>query len=354
MVKRGRSRSISTRKKQHLDLCATADVGFRGVTTLLEDVHLVHDALPELALDEVDLGTSLCGKTLRAPIVIASMTGGTSAAARINLDLAAIAEARGIAFGLGSQRAMHEDPAAAWTYEVRKVAPTALLLGNIGAIQASRMRTAEVQELVERIGADALCVHLNPAMEIVQPGGDRDFRGALGAIARLHAELGVPVVVKETGCGISASVGRRLLEAGIRTVDVSGAGGTSWVGVETLRARAGDRAMGAELWDWGIPTAASVALLAPLGFQVIATGGVRTGLDVARALALGAAACGVARAVLQAHSKGGGREVDRLIDGILGSLKAAMALTGSRKVADLHMIPRVIGGRLRDWLDQLA
>lgn len=341
---------ISDRKKDHLDLCATGDVAFRQVTTLLEHVHLVHDALPELSLDELDLSTPLCGKTLRAPLVIASMTGGTEEAARVNLELAALAEERGLGFGLGSQRAMHRDAGARWTYRVREAAPTALVLGNLGAVQAAQMTTAEVQDLVGHVGADALCLHLNPAMEIIQPGGDRDFRGCLGAIARLVTELGVPVIVKETGSGLSASVGRRVRDVGVRIVDVSGAGGTSWVGVETLRAEAAARAVGEELWDWGIPTAASVAMMAGLGLQVVATGGILTGHDVARAMALGATAAGVARAALKAHRAGGQKAAGEYLDGVLATLRAVMLLTGCRTPSALRNAPRVITGPLRDWL----
>lgn len=345
--------AISDRKKDHLDLCATADVGFRERTTLLEHVHLVHDALPELSLDELDLSTSLCGKTLAAPLVIASMTGGTEEAGRVNLELAALAEARGLGFGLGSQRAMHKDPAARWTYRVREAAPTTLVLGNLGAVQAAQMTSAEVQALVDHVGADALCLHLNPAMEIIQPGGDRNFRGCLDAIARLVADLRVPVVVKETGSGLSPSVGRRVRDVGVRVVDVSGAGGTSWVGVETLRADPAARAVGEELWDWGIPTAASVAMMSALGLEVVATGGIQTGHDVARALALGATAAGVARAALKAHRSGGPAEAGAFLDRVLATLRSVMLLSGCRTPAALREAPRILGGPLRDWLEQV-
>ncbi|MEO6576450.1 MAG: alpha-hydroxy-acid oxidizing protein, partial [Polyangiaceae bacterium] len=222
------SSTIGDRKSDHLTLCATEDVGFRKASTLLEDVRLVHDALPDLDFAEVDTSLELFGKRLRAPIVIASMTGGTEEAGRINRELASIAEERGLAFGLGSQRAMHVRGAGA-TYKVRDVAPTALVLGNIGVVQAREMTTSEVAALVEGVGADALCIHLNPAMELVQPGGDRDFRGGLETIARLVKELEKPVIVKETGCGISGQLGARRRGVGVKHVDVSGAGGTSWV-----------------------------------------------------------------------------------------------------------------------------
>ncbi|HEX6277976.1 MAG TPA: alpha-hydroxy-acid oxidizing protein, partial [Polyangiaceae bacterium] len=222
---------IGTRKQNHLDLATTGNVGFRRTSTLFECVGLVHDALPDLDTESIDPSVTVLGKRLAAPILIAAMTGGTDRARRINRELASIAEERGYAFGLGSQRAMHRDPAALATYAVRDVAPNALVLGNIGIVQAAAMTTAEVGDLVARVGADALCVHLNPAMELVQSEGDRDFRGGVAALERLSTELGVPVVVKETGCGLSPSVAQRVRAVGIRHVDVSGAGGTSWVAV---------------------------------------------------------------------------------------------------------------------------
>jgi isopentenyl-diphosphate delta-isomerase len=351
--------AIGDRKADHLALCAEGDVGFRGRTTLLEHVRLVHDALPEMSLADVDTRVTLLGKSLRAPLVIASMTGGTEEAGRVNRELAEIAEERGYGFGLGSQRAMHLRPSVGATYHVRKSAPATLVLGNVGVVQARAMTTSEVRLLVDEVGADALCVHLNPAMELVQGGGDRDFSQGLATIARLVADLGVPVVVKETGCGIGPSVGRRLREVGVKHVDVSGAGGTSWVGVETKRAEAaGDargRELGEALWDWGIPTGASVALSAALGFDtIVATGGIATGLDVARAIALGATAAGVARPVLRALASGGRAGAAAFLDTIETELRAAMLLTGSRDLASLRRAPRVVVGELAAWVSQLS
>jgi isopentenyl-diphosphate delta-isomerase len=351
--------TIGQRKADHLALCAEHEVGFRQASTLLECVHLVHDALPDMTLADVDLSLTMFGKRLRAPIVIASMTGGTDEAGRINRELASIAEERGYGFGLGSQRAMHTRPGSSPTYRVRDVMPTALLLGNVGVVQARGMSTGEVRALVEDVGADAMCVHLNPAMELVQPGGDRDFSHGLDTIARLVRELGVPVVVKETGCGISPAVGARIRSAGVRHVDVSGAGGTSWVGVETKRAEAaGDdeaRALGDAFWDWGVPTAASVALLAPIGFEtIVATGGIATGLQVARAVALGATAAGMARPVLKALTRGGRAGAIAALDRVEGELRTAMLLTGSRDLPALRRAPRVVVGALASWVEQLG
>ena len=352
---------IQSRKSDHLALCAEGDVGFRAQGTLLGGVRLVHDALPELAASEVDLGAAVFGKKLRAPILIAAMTGGTDEAGRVNRDLAAIAEERGYAFGLGSQRAMVVRPETRASYGVRDVAPSTVLFGNVGVVQARQMKTREVQALVDAVGADALCVHLNPAMELVQPGGDRDFRGGLETIARLSAELTVPVIVKETGCGISPSVARRVLDAGARGIDVSGAGGTSWVGVETLRAeQQGDaraRSLGVAFWDWGIPTAVSVASVAPLAAKknalLVATGGVGTGLDAARAIVLGAHLAGIARPVLKALREGGKDGAIAFLDAVESELRAAMLLTGCRDLGALRNAPRVLSAELLGWLAQV-
>lgn len=347
---------IEGRKGDHLTLCATEDVGFRTATTLLEDVRLIHDALPELSLDEIDLSIRVLGKSLRAPIFIASMTGGTEEAARINRELASIAEQRGYGFGLGSQRAMMKRPESAASFVVRDVAPTTLVLGNVGGVQAARSTTEEIRALVTHVGADALCVHLNPAMEVVQPEGDRDFRGVVEAIARLSRELELPIIAKETGCGIGPAAAQKLRAIGVRHVDVSGAGGTSWVGVETKRAAGRDeskRALGEAFWDWGVPTAVSTAVCAAAGFTtVIATGGIARGIDVANAIALGASAAGIARPVLRALHEGGRAGAVAFLDGIEAELRTAMLLCGARDVAALKQAPRVIGGQLAVWLRQ--
>lgn len=349
---------IGDRKADHLTICAKEDVGFRGVSTLLECVRFVHDALPDCKVADVDLSATVLGKHLRAPIVIAAMTGGTEEAGRVNGELASIAEERGLGFGLGSQRAMHLRPESSATYSVRARAPTTLVLGNVGVVQARDMTVAELRALVDNVGADALCIHLNPAMELVQPGGDRDFSRGLETIARIVRELGVPIVVKETGCGISPGVAARLRAVGVRHVDVSGAGGTSWVGVETKRAAAAGndpaRSLGEAFWDWGLPTAASIATLAPMGFEtLVATGGVASGLDVARAIALGATVAGLARPVLKALTADGRKGAIAFLERVEAELISAMLLTGSRNLAALRSAPRVLVGELPAWLDQL-
>ncbi|MCA9690079.1 MAG: type 2 isopentenyl-diphosphate Delta-isomerase [Myxococcales bacterium] len=341
---------ISQRKKDHLALCAGDNVGFRQKTTLLEEVELIHDALPELHADEVDSSVTLLGKTLQAPVIVAAMTGGTDEAAQINRDLAQVADELGLGFGLGSQRAMFERPETAWTFQVRERAPRVLLLGNLGLVQAKQMTTEQIATLCADTGADALCIHLNPAMEIVQPGGDRDFAGGVALLQRLAAELPIPVVAKETGCGLSRSVGQRVRGAGIGTVDVSGSGGTSWVAVEAHRA-VDDvaRHIAEELWDWGIPTAASILQLRGLSLDIIATGGMRTGSDVAKAVALGAKAAGLAAPVLKAHRAGGIDGARSFLTRVVQTVRALMLLTGSRTIGELQRCPKILGPSLARW-----
>lgn len=338
-----------TRKADHLDLCATDQVAFQGKTNLLEAVDLVHDALPELVIDHIDLTTSFVGRTLRAPVVIAAMTGGVDRAREVNRALASVAEEHGIGFGFGSMRPLLTEGNDKG-YRVRDVAPTATLLANIGVVQAREASTQALADMVGTTDCNALCVHLNPAQEVVQPGGDTDFTGGLDTLQRLVEELAVPVIVKETGCGLSRSVGRRLVARGVKWVDVGGAGGTSWVGVETLRARAATRTLGERFWDWGIPTAASVAQLADLGLGIVATGGVGHGLDIARALALGATCGGMARPFLMAHNQGGRALASEVAAQVVHELRIACLLTGSASPAELASKPLRLGPALQRWV----
>src|SRR6185436_13381437 len=241
-------------------------------------------------------------------------------------------------------------PDVAWTFEVRQHAPTTLVLANLGLVQAAARSTADVQALAQAVGADAVCIHLNPAQELIQPGGDRDFRGGVAALGRLARELPLPVIVKETGCGISRRVGERLVAAGIRTVDVSGAGGTSWVKVEALRAGGLERTLGQVFSDWGIPTAAALVGLRNLGLDLIASGGIRTGLDVAKAIALGARIAGVALPVFRAYRAGGTAAAGQFIERLTAGLRTAMVLTGCRDLAALGRARVVLGSRLKEWV----
>jgi isopentenyl-diphosphate delta-isomerase len=342
---------IEERKRSHLALCASEDVEHHR-RTLLGDVHLLHEALPELAIDEIVLATELLGRRLEAPIVISGMSGGTEEAGRLNRALAAAAQKFGLGMGVGSQRAMLLDPSKAGTYRVRDVAPDVLLLANLGAVQARDAGLARVADLVEAIGADALCIHLNAAQELVQDEGDRDFRGCEAAIGELVAGLRVPIVVKETGCGLGPRALARLREAGVRWVDVSGAGGTSWTAVEALRGSARQRALGEELREWGIPTAAAVAFAARAGLRVIASGGIRGPRDVASALALGADAVALALPFLRAYAEGGAPGVILAAERLLESLRVVTLLAGARRASELQRAARVIGGDLRAWIGE--
>jgi len=347
--------AISQRKAEHLEVAASGRAELVR-SSLLEHVHLAHQALPELALDEIDLTTELVGKRLAAPLVITGMTGGTAEAAAINRDLARAAQAAGVALGLGSQRAMAEHPELAATYQVRDVAPDVVLFGNVGAVQAIALGPDKVIELARAIGADAIAVHLNAGQELIQADGDRDFRGIVDAIGKLVAASPLPVIVKETGCGLSPQAARALANANVETVDVSGAGGTSWVAVEAVRAQKDSdaAALGSELWDWGLPTAVCVPACVQAGLVTIASGGLRSGYDVARALALGARAGGMAAPMLRAQRAGGEQAVRATIDRIVRAIRAVCLLTASRTPFDLARAPRHLGAPLRTFLDDLG
>ncbi len=341
---------IAARKADHLELCEGDEVGFRSTTTLLECVRLLHQSLPELCAEDVCTEVELLHRRLRAPVIIAAMTGGHPRAAAINRSLATIAQERGLGFGLGSQRAMQRDSTMEWTYQVREWAPDVLLLGNIGVVQARETPTKDLSQLVRDVGADALCVHLNPAMELIQSDGDRDFRGCVSTLERLCQDLPFPIVAKETGNGLSPQTVEQLVRAGVQYVDTSGAGGTSWVGVETLRSEGVGRSTGESLWDWGVPTAPSVHYAASAALTTIATGGIRSGLDIARAIALGARAGGIARPLLQTLARAGEDGVRQYLDEIVHELQSVMLLTGTRTVEGLRDAPRIITGELEKWL----
>lgn len=350
------SEPTSRRKDSHLDLAATGEVEPEGVRTLLDDVHLVHDALPDLAASDIDLSTRWLGKSLAAPLLVTGMTGGSDRAGAVNRDLARAAEQAGVAFGLGSQRAMSERPEWTSSYAVRDVAPNVLLLGNIGLAQARTIGPRACRELMERIGADGLCLHLNPAQELTQPEGDRDFRGGLELVGALVQELGERLVVKETGCGLSPAVALRLVGRGVKHLDVSGAGGTSWVRVEALRTAGEAARLGEEFSGWGIPTAAaagSVARAVGGKATVIASGGIRSGLDVARALSLGASLVGCALPVFRAQQAGGVDAAIAELAHLREGLARTLLLTGSKDPAALRGKPRVVTGELATWLKAL-
>lgn len=345
------SPDIVDRKRSHFELCASEAVEFRHKTTLFEDIELIHQAIVDSSLEEIDLGVTILGKRLEYPVIVAGMTGGTEEGGRFNREVAALAERLGLGFGVGSQRVMLAHPEVTRTFEVRDLAPHVLLLGNLGIAQARELTTRDVVDLADAIGADAMCIHLNTAMEIIQENGDHDFRGSMQAIERLVSESPLEIIVKETGCGFSRETGEQLAARGIRWVDVAGAGGTSWVGVETLRNRA-TRHLGEEFWDWGIPTAASLCELQTVKVDLIASGGIRSGLQATKAIALGARLVGVALPVLRAYVESGIAGVETFLRGFCEELRVATMLCGCRRLEELTPERLVLGGRLLEWVTQ--
>lgn len=341
---------IIERKMSHLDLCVREDVESHG-STLFDQVWLLHEALPDLSYAEIDPSIELMGRHLHAPVLISGMTGGAPRARELNRAFASAAQKFGLGMGVGSQRAMMQHADLAATYQVRDVAPDILLLANIGAVQARDAGIARTVDLVEEIGADGLCIHLNAAQELVQDEGDRNFRGCLEAIAQLVSESAVPIVVKETGCGLAPATLARLRDAGVRWVDIAGAGGTTWTGVEALRGSKRQRSLGRALREWGVPSAASVVYARRAGLRTIASGGIRDAQDAVRALALGADAVSLALPFLRAHAEAGDQGVMDLAEGLCEGIRALMLLTGARRVAALSSVPKVFGPELRAWLE---
>ncbi len=355
--------SIQRRKAEHLDLAAGGDSGAR-LAAGWHDVALRPAALPEIDVDQIDCSQLLLGRRLRFPLVIAGMTGGFDRGAEVNAVLAEAAEAFGVAMGVGSQRAALSDAGPVRSYAIaRRLAPTALLIANVGAPQliaqdeARALSLAAVHHAIDMIGADALAVHLNYLQELVQPEGDHRARGCAEAMARLSAELPVPVIAMETGAGMTRECALALRACGVAAIDVGGRGGTSFAAVEGMRAAGlGDMRharLGELFRDWGIPTPVAVLEAVPVGLPVIATGGVRTGLDAARAIALGATAVGVARPLAQAALQGRSA-VERWLRRFLDELRVAMFLTGSRTLAELRANRPLVLGQTREWVRQLA
>lgn len=346
---------IERRKRDHISLCL--DLGdeaeFMEKTTWLEYVELVHNALPELSLDEVSLEASLLGRSFTYPILIEGMTGGTPEAYEVNRSLAEAAERLGIPMGVGSQRAGIENPALARTYRVaRESAPKCFLIGNLSGVELAAHGLRYAERAIEMIEADALAIHLNVLQEVIQPEGATSFKGILRAIEKACEELDVPVIVKEVGFGISREAAEKLAEAGVKAVDVAGAGGTNWARIEGERIKgiSALKARISELYsEWGIPTAASIIEVSRVeGLEVIASGGIRNGLQAAKAIALGAGFIGMARPLLKPALEGP-EHVEKAVMRVAEELRTAMLLTGSRTIADLKRARHVLLGPLREW-----
>jgi isopentenyl-diphosphate delta-isomerase len=330
------------RKLDHIRINLEEQVQFPRLRTGLDQVRFIHQALPELDLDRVDTHTLLFGKELRAPLLISSMTGGTAEAQAINVNLARAAQVAGVAMGLGSQRAAIEDASMAQTFQVRQVAPDILLFANLGAIQLNYgYGLSECQRAVEMVEADALILHLNPLQEAVQPEGDRDWSGLVTKIGDVCHRLPVPVIVKEVGWGLSADAVRQLSEAGVSALDVAGAGGTSWSEVEYHRAPTEAHArVAAAFADWGLTTIESLSIARREAPQlpVIASGGIRSGIDIAKVLALGASLAGMAGPFLKAAVQST-EAVEATITEMTTVLRIAMFAAGAADLSQLAETP---------------
>lgn len=347
--------TTSRRKIEHLKICATSSVESRKVSAGFEDVTLIHRALPELDMNMLDLSVDFLGKRLKAPFLIASITGGHPDTIPVNSALAAAAEELGVGIGVGSQRAAIDDPAQEESFRVvRDEAPNAFVYGNVGAAQIRKYGVEGVEKLVEMIDADALAIHLNFLQEAIQPEGDKDATGCLDTIREICSSLGIPVIVKETGAGISREDALLLQKAGVSAIDVGGVGGTSWAGVEVYRAReSGDSIsehLGELFWDFGIPTVASI-IESRVFLQIIATGGVRTGLDIAKSIALGASAASAALPFVGSALKGK-EPVVSILSRMLGEFRTAMFLCGCANIQDLRNAPVVVTGWTLEYLGQ--
>jgi isopentenyl-diphosphate delta-isomerase len=347
-------KQTENRKAEHISICLDEKAQARKATAGFEDVQFVHRALPEVDKAEIDVSTKVFGHKFSAPLIVGAMTGGTAEATRINAAIAEAVETLHLGMGVGSQRAAIENPKLAETFSVaRKKAPTAFLIANIGGIQLVHgCGVKEVKQAVEMIDADAVAVHLNALHEAVQPEGQTTFKGVLAKICEVAGEIDKPVIVKETGAGIAAEDAKKLEKAGVKAIDVGGAGGTSFAAVEYYRSEASSvqHFLGDVFWDWGIPTVASLAeTTQTVKIPVIASGGVRSGVDVAKSLALNACLASVCQPALETAVKGA-KATEQLLSLLVDEIRAVMFLVGAEKVRDLAKAPVVVSGKTAEWL----
>jgi isopentenyl-diphosphate delta-isomerase len=347
---------VEGRKADHLRICLEENVQARKITTGFEDVFFVHNALPEIDREKIDLSTAILGHKLSAPILVSAMTGGAPKAREINGAIAAAVEELDLGMGVGSQRAAIEDPKLEGTFSiVRKRAPTAFIIANIGGPQLVKgYSVEEARKAIEMLDANALAIHLNPLQEAVQPEGETNYLQVVEKIGELADALEVPIIVKETGAGIAAEEARVLQATGVASIDVAGAGGTSWAAVEYHRAKGAEaelhQRLGKIFWDWGIPTAVSlVEVVQSTNLMVVASGGIRSGKDTAKALALGATASAMAAPVLR-PAETSPDKVKALLKFVIEELRTTMFLVGAESVERLAGVSVVLTGKTAEWL----
>lgn len=332
--------NTQTRKDDHIRICLDEKVQFNQVTNGLEKYHFTHCCLPELNYADIDISTYFLGKKLATPLLISSMTGGTENAQLINQRLSTIAQKYGLAMGIGSGRVIIEKPEVAKTFQVRSSCPDILLLANIGAVQLNYGYTwRECWKLVEILEADALILHLNPLQECIQPEGDTNFQGLLDKIAVLCEKISIPVIVKEVGNGINATMAEKLINVGVKAIDVAGAGGTSWAMVESERSdNYLKRELGKTFANWGIPTADCVIDIAQKypDIPLIASGGIRNGLEVAKLLALGADMVGLAYPFLKSSIESI-ESLENLVELLSAEIKTVLFCTGNKDISNLQL-----------------
>lgn len=331
-----------SRKKEHVDLCVNNQVSFRRKSSGFETIELIHNALPEINLSDVSTITTFLGKEISFPLMISSMTGGYAQAEMINSDLAEVCEILHIPMGVGSQRQAIENKEFHTTFSVvREIAPTIPITANIGGTEVAVIKNSDkIRRIIDLIRADALTVHLNPLQEVLQPEGNTNFRGVLTGIERLIKELDVPIIVKEVGAGINNVVAQKLLDVGVSVIDVAGAGGTSWAGVEILRNDNPDPLQ--EFWEWGIPTVDCLEMVAPLkekyNFTLVSSGGVSNAFHIAKSIALGADIAASARPILTVLLNNGKEELLKFLSTIQDHLKRIMFVTGCATINELQKV----------------
>jgi isopentenyl-diphosphate delta-isomerase len=344
------------RKADHIRISLKRDVQARQVTTGFENIYFVHKALPEIDKQKIDLSVTVFGRKFSAPLIAGAITGGTLEATKINSTVAEAVEELGLGMGIGSQRAAIENTRFEKTFAIaRKKAPTAFLIANIGGVQlVNGYGLREVKKAIEMIDADAIAIHLNSLQEAVQPEGQTNFKGILEKISEIAKELDKPIIAKETGAGIAWEEAKRLESAGAKGIDISGAGGTSFAAVEYYRAkRKGNsfqRVLGDVFWDWGIPTAASLVEVSQTAkIPVIASGGLRSGVEIAKSLALGASLTSLSYPVLQA-AVNGVKETIGVLSLLIEELRNSMFLVGADSVQVLKRVPIAIMANTAEWL----